>query len=317
MTKRDALGRELFDNPFETKQAVTGQTSKFFASSLHNWHIETVKRSNIGKTVVDIVGGDKIKIENNYLINGAIYHHTTGMRTLGHIEIGRMANALLIGHELRHAWQFMTLPGHVLSPNSPEEQVLLDHFIEADGRAFEFGLTIQIVNDMGVFKTANGEYYGNEYAHNLLACLDPYEKEVLEYSLTTLKDICDSPAKFKQAMRQVFDLWITIVPVAPEAYKAETEKHLQAAERSIVTKLFNRIIRGGLSGKPNYVSSGIRPQYVQSLIESLGQLGDSMPGNYLTETTGLDFTSEFYSRICDFRLENSVGAANQRLHLTR
>lgn len=236
---------------------------------------------------------------------------------LGNIRIGELANALLIGHELRHACQFMTLPGEVLSPQSPEEAVLLGHFLEADGRAFEFGLTIQIVNEMRLMQDEDGYVYGNEYAHNLLASLDDYEKEVLEYSLPKLKEICNSPEKFKQAMRQVFDLWITIAPNAPEAYREETEKTLDMAISSEWKHKVMGVLKDGLTMRPNYISRGIRPEYVQKLVESLGNLGPSVPGNYLTDTKGLDFTSEFYTRVCDFRIEDKVHDTLERLGLDK
>lgn len=309
----------IFQNPFDAGQTVVQRCSRFFMGDNPDEHINALKESSIGRSLAQLREKRKIKIERKYSvdINGlsATYHHISGTRIPGVIKVNLLVNALLLGHELRHAWQHLTLPGEVLCPRTPEEKILLDHFLEADGRATEFALTIQMAHSMGIHQRADGRVYGNEYAHNLLACLDPYQKEVLEYDLKKMDEIVASPQKLKQAMRQVFDLWITQVSLAPEVYRQETEKHLGFAKRQgKLEAIFNRYIRGGLSSLPQFTEQGIRPAYVEMLTKSLGELC-GMGGNYLTESKGPAFTSEFYTRICDVRLEKAANDTAFRLGL--
>lgn len=226
-----------------------------------------------------------------------MYVRIRGSRKKGHIKYGNSINALILGHEIRHGWQHLCLSENLQNPTSPDEKILLDRFIEADGRTIEFGVTLQIVHSMGL---------DNAYAQNLFASFDKYEKQICEYSIEKVKELGSSPTALKQAMRQVFDWWIAHAPVAPKDYDNQTEDLISSGTSNKLYGLFYKITNKGCAPQQYFNNTGINPKYVQDLVKELGELGEHMDGNYLTETTGLDFMNEFYTRPCNYKLERAA-----------
>ncbi|MBI4030521.1 MAG: hypothetical protein HY370_02500 [Proteobacteria bacterium] len=260
---------------------------------------------SIGSFLKDFCDLEDINIKNTRLPQGtdAIYEHARGGARKGVIKLGQYANALLLGHEIRHAWQHLRLPPELFYPSSAQAQILLDRFIEADARAIEFGVALQTIHEMRV---------ENGYAWSLLASMGDCQKEIIECSVEKLDEICSSPEKLKQAMRQAFDGWIAISPAAPSSYREKTEKTLRIAHISKIGKRFFDIVNGGRQPIPCYTESDMDGDYPGNLAAALGFLGDHMNGNYLMETKGPAFNSPFYTRICDFRLECAVDGINAR-----
>lgn len=74
-------------------------------------------------------------------------------------------------------------------------------------------------------------------------------------------------------------------------------------------------VSGGHGIMPVYTRESLDPEYPQKLAEALGFLGDKMGGNYLTETSGPAFNSDFYTRVCNYRLERSVARIAEKLRV--
>jgi hypothetical protein len=291
---------DLWEKIFGENSQKNSRSSEFFYKREFQDHLEALNSSSIGRFLGEGAKKLEIKIEYNSEMSensDGTYIRMRGFRRQGKIEYGDHMNALILGHEIRHVWQHMSLSSGVQNPISPEEQILLDRFIEADGRAVEFGLTIQIAHEM----TLN-----HEYAHNLLACFDGYEKEICEYSIKKIEELGQRPDLLKQAMRNVFDWWVAHSPTAPDVYDQGTEESLKMGTKNTFYKAVFDLVNKGFSPRPCYIRSGIDAAYVENLVEELGSLGSIMGGNYLTESDGLSFTDEFYTRPCQYRLEREA-----------
>lgn len=298
-------GASFFD--FDPPAKGYNNPDHFFREISFNGHLATLRRGGLGAFLADFRDRKKIEMRYNDSMPHNVkarYTYRPGSRENGAIEMRYAAHAATLGHEIRHAWQHLCLPPVSLAcPDSPEKQVMLDRFMEADARAVEFGVAIQTIDDQ--------ESQDSRYAGNLMASLDDYQKEIFEHSAGKLHEICNSPALFRQAMRQAFDRWMAFSPNASEHYRAQTEETLKGAVVSggLLRSLFNVRNKGG---SPRYTAKGLG-DYPQKLAEALGYLGNRVEGNYLTDTRGPAFNSEFYTRICDFRLERAVENLSRRL----
>lgn len=279
---------------------------RFFREISFNSHMAALRRGGLGAFLAVFKDEKVIEFKYNESMPDDVrgrYVYRQGSRVEGFIEMRYEAHAAVLGHEIRHAWQHLCLPDSLAYPDSPEKQVMLDRFVEADARAVEFGVALQTIHNPGSDES--------RYAGNLMASLDDYQKEIFEHSAKMLHEISNSPDLFRQAMRQAFDRWIAFSPAAGEHYRTQTEGALRDASASggLLKGLFN--VRNKW-GSPRYAAKGLG-DYPQRLAEALGYLGDRMEGNYLTDTKGLAFDSKFYTRICDFRLERAVEGLSRRL----
>lgn len=198
-----------------------------------------------------------------------------------------------LGHEFRHAWWFLKGKKKLLPPVSVEEFVLLQHFIEADGRAFGFAILAQAAAFMGE---------DDKYIKNLLPVLTSDEVEECAGSFKRLCQIGEKPDLLKKAMRRQFDRWIALSPVAL-TYDREIAREILPMRKA---RSFELCVRA-LFGDAIFSKKGvIRPSFVQDLVEKVGVCGNRF--NYLTETKGLPFTDPFYTRLCNYRLEREAAA---------
>ena len=290
-------------SPLDSRNSLEDRTCRFFHSYSDDGykdHLRALEMSDIGAWLANSAQKAGIRFERNKQLpdnTEGQYNLASGTRVPGKVEYGQHLNAMILGHELRHGWQHLKLPADCLNPQSPDEFILLDRFIEADGRAVEFGITLQIAEAM---------HFNHEYSWHLLASLDDYEKQICEYDTAKAQEIARSPEKLQQAMRRAFDLWISQTPYAPAAYDDQAQDRLQSASTSKLYKIFFRVARNGLSPKQAFTRTGIDPAYVDKLVHNLGYLGDQMRGNYLTATNGPSFTDRFYTLPNNYKLEREA-----------
>lgn len=240
----------------------------------------------------------------------ARYVYQIGSGKPGKVEYKNVPRTHQFGHEYRHAWQHLELSRDIPEPSSPEEVVLLERFQEADAAAFEFGVAVETVNRR-IFKAgfesekpAGFKIFG-KLSNDWKGIIGPVEN---------VRDLCLAPEKLKQAMRRAFDLAIAHFP-ASEGYRKQAEKKMgdpvvetKKARVSGLARLFFKRPRGEVGAVRVYARRGIDPAYVQKLVDALGYMGPEMPGNYLTETKGPAFDSEFYTGINDIQLERRAQA---------
>lgn len=293
-------------SPFDEGVQEGVRTCRFFYRTPISDHMVALKAGDIGKYLarfceemaLDMKESDDLPEDTE-----GLYLHTRGSVLKGNILFGKKINVLLLGHEIRHAWQHLRLPPALQNPDSAQGQIFLDRFIEADARAIEFGVALQTIHAMRT---------SHRYSYNLIACFDRYQKEICESSMERLEEICASPAEIKMAMRRAFDHWIAIGPTQKE-YDENTQKTLDMARTGHhLRKVFN-FFSGGRGVLPVYTRDHLDPAYPQKLAEAIGFLGDDMGGNYLTQTTGPDFNSAFYTRICHYRLERAAAQISRRV----
>lgn len=212
------------------------------------------------------------------------------------IDYGESLNVLIMGHELRHAWWFMAADEVSLKPASPEEYILKKRFIEADARAISVGLAAQV-------------YYESDakpdYIKHLLATLDATERETFRRSRSWLRTVGSDNDLLKTTMRAHFDKWIALSP-AQSRYDGllldELDSLLSPTSLLDPEALVRRKGSTEMAFPP---SRGVRPEFVQALVGKMGVYNDQKD-NYLTQTEGLDFMDPFYTRICNYRLEQLV-----------
>ena len=301
------IGDEKTVHPFHEKAREQARSFRRFSNTVY-YHMPYLVESAIGQYLYEFSKHINIQYKPSRKLfdrEGAAYVAKRGSRKPGYILYGEFCNAAIVGHEIRHATQHLTLPTDLLNPSSAEEQILLDRFIEADARAIGFGITLQIVHELKL---------SNDYAFHLLGYLDDHEKEICDYSYEKLNVICASPKKLKQAMRNVFDWWIAHGPQLHGSYDKDTENTLKMAQASKLYRAFfnsRNKDKDKLLATPCYDRTGIDPAYVEERNPLASS--DNMEGNYLTETKGPSFTDEFYTRPCQYRLEREAETLKNRL----
>jgi hypothetical protein len=274
------------------------------ACDFGHWSDEShLRASSIGVCQLDFkeksgIAHAEVKMPEHQL--GA-YLHDVGSRRPGRIQYSERALSSTLSHELRHAWQHLCLPVSLRNPDSPQGVVLLQRWLEADARAVAFASVVQAVSVLE--KSA--------YTDALVATLDDHPKQVLEYSFDTLNKMAESPPALKQAMRQVFDGWLSLHVPQAQCYTEQTEETLRRASTSRARKAFYKAFNGGRERVHCFTRAEMDPGYPRALAAELGKV-EGM-GNYLTETQGASFDSGFYARISDFRLERQVKAIQARI----
>ena len=275
-----------FDNDFTDRNL----SRFFYKTSLKN-HLSALEAGRIGNFLAEFLADKKIPIRKNDSYIGQA-NYTPAPLSVGHIEVGTHMNASVLGHEIRHAWQHLELSSALLNPRSAQDFILFKRFIEADARAIQFGVSLQTIH---AFRS------DNNYAYNLIGCLNRSEKDICERNVERLEEICSSPKEIKMAMRRAFDNWIAVGP-AQRVYEDQIRDIISTKDHgSLLQKSFAK-----LAGNPQFTEKEMNPDYPQQLAAALGSLGDKMEGNYLTETDGPDFNAPFYTRICNYQLEREV-----------
>ncbi len=289
-------------NPWDMTPDGDARTNEYFNHRDINKHFDVLKLSAIGKQLVSFSEENQIKcvfLDNMPENTEARYSSVMGSKKPGIIQHGTRVHAALLGHELRHAWQDLVCNPKIQPPQSPEEQIIYDRFIEADASAIEFMITIQCVAGMGV---------SNVYSENLIGCLDSYQKQICLYSSEELLRLANEPLALSQATRQAFDQWIVRTPIA-SGYDLMTEQKIALSKTGELKRFF---ARGGMAISeqsfddiyPRYTRRGVDPQFVEKLVDVLGDIGmQGRDSNYLRDSEGLPFMDEFYTRICNYRLE--------------
>lgn len=298
---------------FDDESQTRGQSCDYFRGEDISKHLEVLRTSVIGRFLCNLTQKEGIKINRNWNLpenTEALYISSPIAGKFGHFEIGNRVHATLLGHEMRHFWQDFSGIRTRMQPISAEEYILMNRFIEADARAIELGITIQVAASLRL---------DNDYASHLVACLDHEQKRILEYDVDKLERAAHEPALMKQILRQGFDNWIVLSP-AQKAYDERTETEIreqEKAERSIRYRLSGGARRH--SKAVEFTATGLRPAFVATLVEALGVLPPGEHnnettggGNYLIESKGLDFADSFYTRICNHRIEYLTTPARQQ-----
>lgn len=278
------------------------RTNEYFHYRDIRQHLDVLKLSAIGENLVSFAEAYRIKyilLEEMHENTVTIYARQHAGQKPGVVQHGRCLHAALLGHELRHAWQHLVCEPMMPTPQSAEEQILYDRFMEADARAIEFMLTVQCVSSMGT---------SNIYAENLIACLDDYQKRICLYSDKELLRLASEPAALKQATRQVFDQWIVRSPFQLK-YDESTEEIIKLSQTGGLQRLFSRmgnVILGNSfrDSYPHYSKQGVSSEFIDGVVDVLGKTGViNEEENYLRDSKGLSFDNEFYTRICNYHLE--------------
>lgn len=290
---------------WDLKSQEEGRSCAYFEQDFDK-HLDVLGQSEIGKYLLEDSRKHTVRFQRVVGLpenTEARYVRIYNQKTPGTVEYGKRIHATLLGHELRHVWQHLSPAFAEIRPQSPEEQILHDRFMEADARAVEFAITAECAYALGRW---------NLYAQNLVACLDPYQKEILLFSDKELTHISSQPAAMKQAMRMAFDKWIGMSPLQPK-YDEQTEKTISLSETGFWSRTFSRIAnRGKESYPPSYSYRGISPDFLPRLTQALGGMGPYREGNYLLDTNGLPFDDPFYTRTCNYRLESRAARITPR-----
>lgn len=268
-----------------------------------------IKKSAHGKMLYDFAEKSGVVLRQSMSMpNNTLAHYVHGEDTLhpGVVEYACFLTPAILGHEYRHAWQHLN--GLMAIPvGSPEEMIMRDRFIEADARAFEFATAVEYISATGV---------KNNYARCMLGAMEGWSKEILHYSEDEVMRLGQDADALKQAMRHVFDRWISLTPLA-ETYN---NLSLGALERTRKPGMLSRLFKGQVldvvfdlldpaaPADKSFQHRGVTPAFVDDLVTRLGQMDEAGHGNYLTQTTGLAFTHAFYTRVHDFRLERSAAS---------
>lgn len=269
----------------------------YFHDTSTDAHTNVLSHCPTGGHLLEFSKRKKIMMIRNEEMTGndvARYIHVFGNYKPGHIEYGEFMHAVILGHELRHVEQHLSPVMRQVMPTSPEEHILLSRFIEADARAVEFGIAMQIIGDMG---------HKNDYGQNLLACLDRYQKQICRFSFSEVDRLGHEPLRLKHAMRTAFDCWMAFSP-SQTLYEDLTRDAIKMTRAGRIERAFATLVNRGTDPIPRYTRRGISPEFLQTVTEAFGQLGGgTLPGNYLTETKGLPFDNPFYTRINNYKLE--------------
>jgi hypothetical protein len=191
-------------------------------------HLAALRCGPMGRNLDDF--GDKAKItvqENRDLPEQTLaqYRHG-GIGSHGVVQYNRTTNAAILAHEIRHAWQH-NLPRRVTRSSNPADYVIKQRFMEADARAFEMGIIIEIMANMSIH---------HRYAEQLRDVLQPHEKEILDSE--NINELLDSKPKMMQVMRRTFDQWMYMGLTSD--YDGQIEDQLKASKnRGIVAKAFS------------------------------------------------------------------------------
>jgi hypothetical protein len=223
----------------------------------------------------------------------------------GHIEYGRRGlNALLLAHELRHAWQHVTLPSGILAPSDPQSYIMARRFVEADARAVHLGATLQIIN---------GLRPDHVYSKTLLNMILKEEKFIINPVTIDIDEVALDERALKQVMRDAFDQWM--IHLIDSDYDAEIYQRMAEGE-----KLSNKVGKWGQKGlklsmplMPIFNQASMNADYPMALATAMGNLEPVVKGNYLLDTQGPDLTSEVYSRISHPHLERAVERIHHRI----
>jgi uncharacterized phage-associated protein len=255
-------------------------------------HLAALQCGPMGKNIYEFCQKAKIYVEENSDLPErtlAQYRHSHGViGSLGTIQYNETTNAAILAHEARHAWQH-TLPRFVTRPSNPADYVIKQRFMEADARAFEMGIIIEIMANMSV-------HHG--YAEQLRDVLQPHEKEILDSE--NINELLDSKPKMMQVMRRTFDQWMYLGLTSD--YDGQIEDQLKASQgRGIVAKAFS--FAGPI---PKFSKGEPDPNYSMALAKELGRLDDDTDANYLLDTDGPELNSELYTRISNIKLERLV-----------
>jgi|GEM_PF-2660191 len=285
-------------NPFFIKNdLVTRRTCRAFRAQHISRHLDALRAGPLGASLHEFSKTRKIIFrENDELedVEGRYIYHPRKAKA-GVVEYGDSVNAMILGHEIRHGWQHLALPVKILHPTAPAEKVLCSTFLEADARAIEFGVALQTIHTLRD---------NNEYSHSLIISLDQYQKEICAYSMDKVNEICNSPVKLKQALRDAFDGWIAISP-AMEPYEARKYSELKKSSVGRIRRCFNDFMQGGRHVVPCFSRTTMNPDYPRAVAQALGDMGAGA-GNYLSESKGPDFNDDFYTRPCNYQIETQI-----------
>lgn len=269
-------------------------------------HLKALAADSLGRSISGFIERQGIEIDSSASIPPDVYAwYVTGTKRIEYNALHR-PNALILAHEGRHAWQFLTLPAHLLHPANPVDTVIAGRFIEADARALHMGVALQTIAHFGASK---------DYPQALLNVLTaPWEKAIHKDSLAAVDGICASPGRLKQAMRQAFDFWMAygimadryeskiaavVADGAAAGLSARFAKHASPRRR-------NRLAHA-------FTSAAGDPAFPLRLAERLGDLGESIGGNYLLDTKGPPLDSALYTRISTPVVEKAVRDAQKHI----
>lgn len=277
---------------------------RIYDAQAHIYATAAIKQSARGKFLSEFAEKSGVGLQQSMSMpNGTLAHYIHGehSRQPGMVEYASFLTPSILGHEYRHAWQHLT--GIMAIPaGSPEEMILRDRFIEADARAFEFATAVEYIAAVGV---------KNNYARCMLGAMESWSKEILRYSEDEVLRLGQDAEALKQAMRHVFDRWISLTPRA-EIYNTLS---IEALEKTRKPGRLSRLFKGQVldvvfdmldpAAPPEkmFQYRGVTPAFVDGLVKRLGQMDETGHDNYLTQTAGLPFTHDFYTRVHDFRLE--------------
>lgn len=283
------------DHFLESDELAREESEKYFrrACDFRN-HQNVLLSTELGRFLYEFKGSTKIDFDINCDLKPTqarfIQNETKGFYVIEH---GISVNALIIGHELRHAWWVMVGDKGNLKPVSPEEYILRERFMEADARAIEVGLMSQI---------AYAYPYEDDYVQHLLASLEPLDLESFGYSYNRLCAVGRDPQMLKATMRAHFDKRIAVSP-AEAFYEQKIFEKVDSLLSPPSSSGIRGLIRRMAATEVTLPSSGvIRPEFVNDLINRMGVYNDN-GDNYLTQTKGPDFMNPCYTRVCNYRLE--------------
>lgn len=275
---------------------IKGHTDPYFFRNHIKKHIIALKTGSIGKSIVDFTSSQGIEVHKEENLPAHV-HGKYVPRTFSKDKIiyEKKLNALILGHEGRHAWQYRSLPSKLREPSSGHGQIIFDRFIEADARAVHLGAVFQMAASMNV---------KNCYVRDVLKSLSEHEREIYGHDPNNISKIADSPEKLKQAMRKSFDAYIRL-GIASE-YDEQTSRKIDSAKKSKLSRAFFISVLGGNAFVPCHTQDKMDENYPSALAEHLGRLDQGWQGNYLLDTDGPEINSAFYTRVCNYRLERQI-----------
>lgn len=279
---------------------IKGHTSHTFRQKDFDEHKNVLKKGRIGRYIAEYCEKQGIKAEKaDKLPDSVSGLFVSSVFGKGKILYGEMLNSLILAHEGRHAWQHNFIPRDVLCPRSPEEFAIYWRFLEADAHAVHFAATLEALYEMGETSV---------YAEGLHSCLNYHERDIVDANRHKIGEIVNNPEKFAQIMRGSFDQFMINSINSP--YDDQIVEMFRDLRNPTFKLSLSQIIFGDHHPLPRFTSSGIRPEYIDGLVNYLGFTGDPNGINYITETKGPDLHSRFYTDFANYKIEREAAHLN-------
>ncbi|MBU0801100.1 MAG: hypothetical protein KKA05_08860 [Alphaproteobacteria bacterium] len=208
----------------------------------------------------------KVRMEVDPTIEGALFRLQYGEQS---IRLNPEVHAGVLGHELRHVWQYNEMPKILRDQKSPQQMLGLWRMEEGD--AYAIG-TLMALHAMRL----NG--YGQNQAEQRM--FGDMERMICHRFYKDIGAITDDPQAMTSLLRGMFEFYMIHAPVQ-EMYEQEYARRFdqiwQEDERRL-SSLFNR------KAAPTFTQRGVDPVAMNMLSIFMGQLPGGQ-GHYLNAST--------------------------------